>query len=333
MQTRVGIAMGVAAAVGMCVAACGAQPSSTKQNTSNKSVSVTVSYSGVDSSTLPAYVAQTGYTKKNGLNVNLEDLNSTAGTAALISGDVQIANIGGIDVLTADAAGAHLVIVANYDPVSNYELLVPPTVTKASQLIGKKIGISSPGSVSDSATLEALHYIGLTSSQVDIVAVGSHSARTAAALNGQISGEVDYPPGSIQVESHGWHPLVSLATKKLGSSGECIAVTRSYLKAHRGVVQRYVDAVIQAIGKIKADEALSVTVLDQYFATSNRAEMKQTWKALVPILPKYPVPTVGQMESDVRFATAKDPLLATFNVASALDPTLVQTAETQKVAG
>jgi ABC-type nitrate/sulfonate/bicarbonate transport system substrate-binding protein len=318
------IAAGVVAAAGAAV----------RQHHAARLTDVNVSYSGVDSETLPAFVAQdSGLTTKNGLNVNLQVLNSTAGVAALLKGDVQIANIGGSEVLAADAAGSDLIIVANYAPLSDYRLYVPASITTAAQLKGKKIGISQFGSTSWVGTVEALRSLHMSSSDVQLIAVGSHSARTAAALSGQISAAVDYPPGSLQLEKAGWHALVNLQTAGYASEGEDVVVTRAYLQSHRDVVQEYVNSIIQASSVIRKNEALSVNVLLKYFQSTDMPTFQATWKELHNIFPAYPFPRAYQYGNAIKYGSEKIPALLGLKVGNYLDPSFVANAANRALVG
>src|ERR1044071_5872025 len=72
-----------------------------------------VSYSAIVPMTLPVWVANDeGLFKQNGLNVELTYIESSKGIPAGVAGEIQIANIGGPESLSAVAGGADLVSVA-----------------------------------------------------------------------------------------------------------------------------------------------------------------------------------------------------------------------------
>jgi NitT/TauT family transport system substrate-binding protein len=155
-----------------------------------------VSYSAIVPMTLPVWVASDeGIFKKNGLDVQLTYIESSKGIAAVISGETQMANIGGPETLSAVAGGADLVTVACESPSWPFVMQVVPGINSMAELKGKKVGVSNFGSTSDIATRLALENSKLDPEKdVAIIAVGSASNRLAALKSGAIQGGVSFPP-------------------------------------------------------------------------------------------------------------------------------------------
>src|SRR5581483_881819 len=252
---------------------------------------IIASYSNIVADELPVWIAREGgYFQKNGLDVTLNYEQSNTGIASLLSGETQVFQGGGSETLSAAVGGADMDIVASITPVYPFALEVPASVTDASQLKGKKLGVSSYGSSSDVATRVALRKMGLNpDSDVSIITVGSESSRISAMLNGAIQGGVAQPPARYDVEAQGFHAIYDLAAQHVPSANTDVVFKKSYADAHKSVVQAYVNSIVEAIAREKSDQAFSTNVLRQYLKLDNQDELNKTWdyyvKNVVPSVP------------------------------------------------
>jgi len=154
-----------------------------------------VSWGTVAISNTPVWVAyKAGLFKKHGLDVDLQYVESTLQIPSLISGSVQIAQVGGTNVVSADIGGADLVILATLSPVFPYLFMVPSNIKTPAQLRGKAIGVSKFGDASHVGAMIAMSRAGVDPKDVTFVQVGSSMNRATALINGAISGGVIIPP-------------------------------------------------------------------------------------------------------------------------------------------
>src|SRR4051812_29791786 len=105
-----------AASLALSLTACGGS-----SGKSSGPVSITVSYSEQVADELPVWIAsEAGYFKDAGLNVKLVNLSSDQGYPALISGQTQLASMGGSQVLAGAAAGGDVKVLAALTAVYPY---------------------------------------------------------------------------------------------------------------------------------------------------------------------------------------------------------------------
>jgi len=155
--------------------------------------SLVVSYSNLIGDELPLWATKEGgFFEQNALTVaDLQNIASAQGVPAVIANQVQVAQVGGSEVLSANAEGGDLVVVAQLAGVYPFVLEVAADIKTMNDLKGKKIGVSTVGSSSDIATRAALKRMGLDADKdVTIIAVGSAAQRTAALLAGSIQAGV-----------------------------------------------------------------------------------------------------------------------------------------------
>jgi len=296
--------------------------------------SLHVSYSNLIADNLPEWTAyETGIFKQNGLDVKLDNIVSSTGIPALLSGDIQIAHLGGSETVSAAASGADLVIVAVTGPVYPFVFMAPASITTTDQLKGKKIGVSNIGSSSDIATRVFLSKVGLDPEKdVTIVAVGSLQNRMAALFSGAIDGGVAQPPDQLALEDKGFHVLYDLAAQKLPSVGDCIVVKRDFLNAHKDVVQRYIDSIVQAIAYSKKNKEATIPILGKYLQNDDQRALGVTYDFFVgSVTPDYPVVKADLFGDAIQQLGAQNDKIKSFDLNSILDNEFVQSAQERHV--
>jgi NitT/TauT family transport system substrate-binding protein len=295
-----------------------------------------VSYSNVIADNLPEWMAlEGGFFKQHGLDVQLDNIASSTGIPALLSGQVQVAQLGGSETISAAAGGGDLVIIGIIGGVYPFVFMAPASIASVDQLKGKKIGVSNIGSSSDIATRVMLRKVGLDPEKdVNIVAVGSLENRMAALLNGAIDGGVAQPPDQLALEDKGFHVIYDLAAQKLPSVGTAVVVQRMWLNSNRDVAQRYIDSLVEAIAKSRSDRDAAIKVLQKYLKNDDPRALGVTYDFFVgQVTPQYPMIREEQFTDAIELLSASNDKVKTFKVGSILDPSLVQSAMDRKLGG
>jgi NitT/TauT family transport system substrate-binding protein len=275
-----------------------------------------------------AYVAKdAGIFADNALDADVRYIASTQALTALIAGQVDVSLGAGSDVLSAAAGGADIVIVAVPSPTYPFIFEAAPGINTPAELKGKKVGVSSIGSSSDIGTRVALKKLGLDPDKdVTIIAVGSAQQRTAAAISGAIQGAVSLVPDNLVLEDKGWKPLVNLADLGLPAVQNAVTVTRSFLTAHRDVVQRFVDAMVIAIAREKKDKAVSLAALKKWSKIGDERLASATYDMYTKVHPALPYPKADLFADSVAQLGAKNAKVRDFDVAKMLDDSFVKSA-------
>ncbi|MFI5267350.1 MAG: ABC transporter substrate-binding protein, partial [Chloroflexota bacterium] len=115
-----------------------------------------VSHSQLTSTPNEAALAA-GIFAKHNLNLDMRYIPQGAtGMQVLLSGDTNVAELGGAEMVAAAAGGADIVIIANLEPVYPFKFEVTKDIQKPADLKGKKVGITTVGSVDDTSIRAAL---------------------------------------------------------------------------------------------------------------------------------------------------------------------------------
>jgi NitT/TauT family transport system substrate-binding protein len=321
---------------GMLGMGCGGSSGNNLSPSPGARTTLTVSYSEVIPDELAPWAASDGgIFAKHNLDVTLTSISSSNGVAALLSGQVEIAQMGGSEVVSATAAGGDLVIVANLVPVFPYVFETPAGVNSFADLKGKKIGISRVGGSADIATRTALSKNGLDPTKdVTIVETGSAANRVAALKSGAIQGGVSQPPESTTLESLGFHSIYDLAKQKLPAANTVVATTGGYLKAHKQVVQEYVDALVEALAKVRKDKAFAEGVLTKWEKITDQGLLDSAYDFYTKeVFMTYPYPKPEQYQAAIEVLKKTNAKLVGYDVSKALDQSFVKSANDRKVGG
>jgi len=274
---------------------------------------VRIAYSSTDSlNGIWTIAHEAGFYKKNGLDTDVVYIgSSTVAAAAVVSQDVQLANIAGSVVANSGVRGGDLVSVACFVNSLAYELVVLESIKNAEDLKGKSIGISRFGSVSDVAARELLKGIGLRPGEdVTILQVGGASER-AAGFSRKIIAGFPSPPGNVELIPGGFphRVLADMADfpKPYPLPFICAVATKSYLAKNRGAVKRAVMALIEASHYFKTNREGTQKIVAKYLRGANKAYLESSYQSTVKILERVPYTTREGMKIQLDEALKQTP--------------------------
>jgi ABC-type nitrate/sulfonate/bicarbonate transport system substrate-binding protein len=205
-----------------------------------------IAVSNPDMSFLSGGVAKfQGYFKDEGLDIEILQMNANVSVAALAAGNVDY-NLILQSVVTANLRGLPLKIAGILIERPNHVVVSHPSIQKFGDLKGKKIAISSFGSLVDIlARLTTAHFQLDPRKDIDYVAAGSSSARVAQLQSGVVQAAFVTPPGNLRAEAAGFKTLLRVRDLfPFPVNG--IGVTEQKLNNNRDEVKRIVRALLRA---------------------------------------------------------------------------------------
>jgi NitT/TauT family transport system substrate-binding protein len=296
-----------------------------------------VSYGELVPQSVPVFVAKdAGIYEKNGLDIDLRLIVSSAEMAALIAGETQVASAAGSQVLNGVAAGADLIVTSAIAGLSPFALYVQPSIKAIGDLKGKNVGISKFGSPSDIAMRMALRKNGLNPDQdVRFVEMGSTQARTAALIQKTIDGGMANPLEAAQLVKAGLHVVYDATKDKQPSAQSVVLAKRDWVNGHRDVMQRYTDAIVEAMVRTNQDRAFSLATMKKWFKSEDEPLMASVYDAysssgLWPV-PPYATP---EMFADAKEVTAQaEPKMRDYDLTKLIDSSFVKSAQERGLTG
>ena len=291
---------------------------------------VSMGYSNITGDEIAVYYAlDKGIFARHNLNVDAQLIaGGSTTTAALLSGQIQIAGAGGSETLSAVANGADLVVVATLAGVYPYVFEVDPDIKTFDDLKGKKLGVSNIGGSADIALRVVLRQNGIDPEKdVTIVPTGSAANRTAALLSGAIQGGMSGPPDNLAVEAAGLHQLVDLASQHLPAANTSVVMQRSFVESHHDLVQRFVDALIESSVQLKKDKPGTVAVLGNYYKSNDDNAMTAAYDFYAnEVVQPLPYPKPDQFKDSIDTLSVTNPKVHDVDLTKILDPSFVQNA-------
>lgn len=185
---------------------------------------IRIAYSGVSASGTPVWLAkEEGVFAKHGLEADLVAVRSAPiQVSALVSNEVQFVRGGASSMLSAAAQGAKLkIILSLFAERASYDFLVSPSITKPSDLRGKKIGVQDFSGLLWSLTMLSLREMGLDPQNINIQAIGDSTVIAQSLATGIIDGAALDKLPSARLQGLGVKVLLDLSKIALPSSPSC----------------------------------------------------------------------------------------------------------------
>lgn len=220
---------------------------------------------------LVEFVAQEkGIYEKHGLEVELVHIaDSSIPVRSLIAGDLDISQAGMSETLAAVDKGAGLKTIGGVHTGLHYAFYVNPKsgIDDVTDLVGKKVGISSPGSLPHVVVTALMRQAGMTDDQirqVQWVSLKGSSARINGILSNAIDATVsNYDPKAAHDENA---EILFVVSRKLP---EYVMtpwdVSDETLKDRRDVLKRFVRAELEAVRWIWENEKGALDVAKKHF--------------------------------------------------------------------
>ena len=287
---------------------------------------VTMLWVAVSGSQAVAWVTKEGgYFTRNGVDVDLLYLaGSPTAAAALISGRVEFVQMAGPAVVTADAQGAHLVMVMGFVNQPVFVVMTTPDIQSPEQLKGKTVAVSKVGSSDDFMLREALSHWGLRpDTDVKITGVGSVSGQIAAIEKRLVQAVVVDPPNDVLAQQVGARLLARVSDLGIPYQAAGLVTTREYIRSHADVVARVVRAMTEGVHRIKTNRAFAEEVMAKYLKNSNPLVVDAAYEAYVNIFPRAPAPTKAGLAEIVKESTSSGLLKNPVDVNTMLDTSFV----------
>ncbi|HEY8691241.1 MAG TPA: ABC transporter substrate-binding protein [Chloroflexota bacterium] len=171
---------------------------------------------------LPLWIAvQQGYLKDEGIQLQYVTMQQSASIAALLNHEIDIS----ADTSRPASQGAPAKNFMWYYNTTTFQFSVSPEIQKPQDLLGKAVGIASPGATQDKATRLIIEKaLGLDPNKVQYHPLGSPQARIAAMEAKQIVGSANNPDVAALLETMGY--------KTIANSAKVMPVPFSPLGAH-----------------------------------------------------------------------------------------------------
>ena len=275
--------------------------------------------------------ADTGLFKKYSLDVQL--IYISAGSVivpAILSGQVDIANMSSAPALTAWARGAELKAVGVTSNRLLHVVMTRSSIKKPEELKNKKVGGDRYGSLSDLILREALRYYNLIPDRdVAVIQTGGLPERLGALKAGAVDGAIVTGDTALEAEKLGFHKLIDLSQLPIRYPSSTIIVSKSYLAAKRDTVKRFLRGWIEGIKIAKTDKETTISVMQKFLKTSDRSVLETIFEVYKSVHEKVPTPDPKLMAVALKQLTASVPQTNPLKIEDFTDQSLIAELESE----
>ncbi len=261
---------------------------------------------GAQSGLFVAY--EEGLFKKNGLEVELIHIpSSSRGIQAILAGEIAYSYMDGLNTVQANLKGANLALVVGATNRLVFSLMARPEIKKASDLMGKKIGITRIGSSTHTATLYALSQAGLKQGDYQILPLVEVPNILTALMAGQIDAGAVSPPTNSRARKAGFNELANLAKDGPEYVSVAIGTSRSYIKANEEITRRVVRSYTEAVYVFKTNKQAGIRALQKYTRVKDQDILEDAYSQFREYLETIPYVSGKGMEAVLAELTEKEP--------------------------
>ena len=230
----------------------------------------------------PLWVAQdAGLFKKHNLDVELLYLSGgTLSTAALISGDVQIAFTGAANVVAANLTGSDVVLLGATIDLLPFEVWSVPSIKEPSQIKGTKMGVTRIGSTTHFVARYVLKQFGLRpDTDVTFFQTGGQPELFAALKGGSVQSAIlNAGPFTVRAQKEGFVRLADVAAMGRPYVYGSVAARESFIRSQTDVTSRFAKAFVEGIYRFKTDKRLALATIEKYTKTKTTTESEQVYE-------------------------------------------------------
>lgn len=246
---------------------------------------------------------------------------------ALISGNLQISPVATPSVLNADLAGADLVILAHTMPGVIQSLMVRPEIKRAEDLKGKKIAVTTYGSLTDFLVRHLMKKKGLNPEKdVGLIQIGGGSERLTALKQGAVDGAALSLPAFVIAQRLGFSLLWDFS-KELDHPWSEIATRRAVIHKDRDMVLSYMKAHLEGIALFKKDPEFGKRVIKKVLRLNDEDLVNQSYELFAQTRLPVPYPNTKRMRTSFEYVSQTRPEVWRHKPEDFVDPSFVEELE------
>jgi len=239
------------------------------------------------SQSMPWIAEEAGLFRKNDIDFQLVYISSSPMvTAALLSGDGEVAINGGEGIIRAFIQGAtDLVFVGSAKNTLTHSILAKPDIKKPEDLKGKKLGVSRLGSNSHYFVIQALRRYGMEPTDVNFIQTGGQVENLMALFNGAVdAATMTGPSGGTKAIAQGFRYVVYGPDLQIPFAAATLVTRRSLITKRGPVVEKFVRIMAEAIKIIFADKELTYKVLGKQLRISDRKVLDAAYDEEIKVM-------------------------------------------------
>jgi len=236
---------------------------------------------------MPWVAEEMGALKK--YNIDLEFVyipSSSAATAAILGGNVEIGLLGGVGIVNAYSSGAtDVVFIGSIKNIMTQSILAKPEITRLEQLRGKRIGVTRIGSNTHYFTVQAFRRVGMIPDKDFIfIQTGGDNETLGALASGRIDAATMLPPTDGKALALGFRYVVFGPDIAIPYAASTITTRRSVIARRGPVIGRFMRAMAEASKAMHRDRELVYRVMEKKLRIKDRSILEASYNIEMKVM-------------------------------------------------
>ncbi len=232
----------------------------------------------------PLFVASdAGLFKKYGLNVKLQQLNPQLSVQSVVSGSADMSVAAG-DLVNASLQGAKIKLVGSSMSQLVFQLWTAKEITNVQQLKGKTLAGTTPRSVLEIATREALKRQGLSfNSDYKLIYMQSVPAVLTAIVSGKAAGWCAIGADDVEGQRR---RLDHAGRHRQGEHSRLcpwrMASPNKFIKQNPNTISAFLKGIAEGVARTKNDPAAAKRAIAKFTQTEDAKAIDDTYDFYAP---------------------------------------------------
>ncbi len=284
---------------------------------------IAVTYVAVSGSYGPLWTAKDeGLFKKYGVDVSLQYLNPTAGIQAVIAGDIDV-YAGGTAALEAAMSGADLVYIGSIIDKFVLSLFSVPEIKDVSELKGKVVGVSQPGTPTYAGAQVILRRAGLIPDKdVKLTYMKGVPEILAALQQKTIQAGMINPPITVLARKAGLRELEDLGKLPARFPQTAFIVKRTYLNSHKELLLRFFKGYIDGVRFSRENPKQAMEIMAKYTKVTEHEVNLENYNAFASVWEMPPFVSETGIQTALSIST--NPKAGSFSPKEFIDNQIIQ---------
>lgn len=262
--------------------------------------------------------------ENHGLDVQLILVNSGSLVAQMFAaGELQITANAPASLVSLAASGERLSFFLGLSNTSPFTVVTQPSLRKAEDLKGKKIGTARFGGSSHISALIALEHLGLDlrRDKITLIQTGVDPDRMAALEAKAIDAGMLQRVATKVMMGKGFYPLLNMLQAKIPYQNTGLTIKKDYAAANAKVVDGFTRATVEAYAYIfKKENKQSVKeIIARNIRLSNVEAAEDFYTEAQEELDRKPYPTLEGFKIVIKYVAEQNPKAAAIRAEDIVD--------------
>lgn len=275
--------------------------------------------------------AKAGLFNKYGLEVKTVYMGGSSRVMeAMVSGDVDIAQIGGTAVIYAKGAGVDVSYIATIRNAMISSIISRPEIKQMGDLKSKTLAVTRRGAITDFFGRLALSHFGLVPDKdVKFLYTGGLQATYAALAQSHVAAAVmGAGPFAARTLKEGFRELLDIASLGADFPFNGIATMRKYLQTQRPTVVKFIKAYLEAIKLNLDDKPFTKKVLSEYTGFKEDDLLEESYRVyIIQTMSRVPYPVARGWKAVIDFSSRENPRIKGLKIEEILDDRIIRELE------